>query len=161
MGFRIFSYLALLALSSVHAVPVDSVAQLQKRTDSSAIRIEDARCRIGFFTVKLSVGLLTQKEGALVGDYVINVPLLQSKSDFGHIILPIEKPLESFGQEGGVLIGEGYSRKNPGEIHKIVCTILPLDDKRIELNITTSQRTVHFTSSYAVIETGRKNQTLH
>ena len=161
MGFRVFSYLALLAITAIHAVPVDSVAQWQKRMDSSAIRIEDTSCRVGFFAVKLSVGLLTQKEGALVGDYVIDVPLLKSKSDHGHIILPIDKPLDSFGEDGGVLIGEGHSRKNPGEIHKIVCTILPLDDKRIELNITTSQRTVHFTSSYAVIETGRKNQTLN
>ena len=157
MTCRLFSFLWLFALSSLHAVPDSSIEPPQSRMDPMAIQIEDTSCRVGLFAVKLSVGLLTQKENTLVGEYVIDVPLFQSKSDHGHVILPIDKPLESFGEKGGVLIGEGHSRKNPGEVHKIVCKILPIDNKGIELAITTSRRTVHFSSSYAVIETGENN----
>ncbi|MGC6456668.1 MAG: hypothetical protein ACON39_03495 [Coraliomargaritaceae bacterium] len=157
MTRRVSSFLWLFALTSLQAVPDSSVERPQSRMDPMAIQIEDTSCRVGLFAVKLSVGLLTQKENTLVGEYVIDVPLFQSKSDHGQVILPIDKPLESFGEKGGVLIGEGHSRKNPGEVHKIVCKILPIDNKRIELAITTSQRTVHFSSSYAVIEAGKDN----
>lgn len=157
MTRRVTSFLLLFTLSSVHAVPDSSIEPPQSRMDPMAIQIEDTSCRVGLLSVTLSVGLLTQEENTLVGEYVIDVPLFQSKGDHGHVILPIDKPLESFDEKGGVLIGEGHSRKNPGEIHKIVCKILPIDNKRIELAITTSQRTVHFSSSYAVIEAGEDN----
>ena len=153
MTFRRLYFLGLLALAAVHAVqnspgegPVDQAGQL-------AFRIEDTHSRVGLFAVKLSVGLLTQKDGKLVGDYVMEVPLFESKGDHGHIVLPIEMPLERIGVEGGTLTGEGHSGKKPGEVHKIVCKILPLKDKGIELAITTPKRTVHFTSSYKLIET--------
>ena len=152
MTMRLFSCLGLLALVAAQAAHSISHKLPAGEIDQVAFRIEDAKCRVGLLAVKLSVGRLIQEDGVLVGDYVIDVPLFKSKGDHGRITLPIDMPLERISEEGGILTGEGHSEKNPGEIHKIVCTIRPLDDKRIKLAVTTSQRTIYFTSSYELIE---------
>lgn len=156
MKDRIIACLTCLLLTFSPASPILSVGNASDQIDRLSFRIADSQSRVGFFAVKLSVGLLTQEDGSLVGDYVIDIPLFTSKSDHGRIVLPIDIPLEQISTEGGRLTGKAYSEKKPGEVHQVVCTIHPLDNKGIQLAVTTSKRTVHFSSAYELLETELK-----
>jgi len=118
------------------------------------LQIEDTRTRIGFFSVKLSVGELREFEGNLVGSYTIIVPFFKSKNDNGEILLDIEgTSLEEIIRKGGRFTGIATSNKE-GEEDKsntVVCNISPLEDSIIHLKITTEDRTLKFKSRYSVL----------
>jgi hypothetical protein len=121
----------------------------------AVFRIEDAKSRVSIASVNLSVGDLSEVNGQLVGDYTIEVPLMQSKNDRGRIILPLSTSIAELGRTGGTLIGQSISHKENTSPNKIVCQVIPQKDQTILLAITTDQRTIKFTSRYKVI--GLKN----
>jgi len=152
MVFRGLFFLFLVyTINSPHAAGGSPVQTKEDRSGAWAFRIEDSKSSVGIFAVQLSVGLLTQDTGCLVGNYSIHIPLFPSKDDHGRITIPIDKQLSLIGESGGTLTGEARSNRAPGEIHKIVCKITPLHKGRIELAITTTQRTIEFKSFYEVI----------
>lgn len=120
--------------------------------NSLAFRIEDSKTRVGIASVKLSVSELKPIDGALIGYYTIEVPLMSSKNDTGRIVLPIDMSVDQLGKKGGVLTGIAYSKHDTNIRNKIVCEIRPQDDQAIRLAITTADRTLNFESKYTVIE---------
>ena len=142
--------------------PIDTAAYASVATPNAALlhswkecafKIEDAKCRVGIASVKLSVSQLTPKDGNLVATYSIQVPLSQSSNDTGLIVLPIDVTVDELGQKGGVLRGMAYSNKKGATPNAIVCEVRPLTDKGIRLEITTDKRILNFKSSYTVINT--------
>lgn len=119
-------------------------------------RIEDARSFVGIASVYLTVSELKPEDGFLVGTYRIRVPLRASSNDHGKIMLPFDASVGDLGEQGGVLRGKAHSAASEGVINAIVCEILPAEDQTIKLAITTSKRTINFTSRYSVID-ARKN----
>ncbi|MEM8867480.1 MAG: hypothetical protein AAGC73_04355 [Verrucomicrobiota bacterium] len=146
---RLFTVLSLcfVFISPASAEAIESEEWLGK-----AFTIEDSRCYVGIAKVVLSVSELTQEDGYLVGDYVLDVPMVKSKSDHGRIKLPVEETFEELKKNGGVLKGNAYSGVVEGKINKVVCEIVPEENQAIRLAITTDHRTINFISRYTIIE---------
>ena len=120
--------------------------------DGSVFRIEDAKSRVSFASVKLSVSDLKPEDGNLVGKYTIEVPLMKSKGDHGKIILPLDINMDNLDVTGGTLRGEAISFKENKNPNSIVCRIFPGEGRSIELDITTDDRTIQFESRYTIVE---------
>ncbi len=118
--------------------------------EAATFTIEDSRAYVGIAAVKLTVGVLRQEDGNLVGDYTIRVPMMTSKNDTGRIVLPVNVSLEELGRKGGVLRGTAYSDDPEAAPLGIVCEIRPHDDSAVLLAITTPDRTLNFESRFRV-----------
>jgi hypothetical protein len=123
--------------------------------ENLVFQIEDAKCRVGIASVKLSVSELKPEGGYLVGEYSIVIPLMKSKNDRGRILLPLDSTVGELGENGGVLRGQAISYKEGKTPNRIVCEILPQKDQTILLAITTEDRTINFESRYSVAESTR------
>ncbi|MGC1480423.1 MAG: hypothetical protein WA771_07960 [Chthoniobacterales bacterium] len=139
--------LSALAGRTAHAAP-DAI---------SAVEVADTSTRVQVAKVSLSVGTMTARDGNLVGTYSITVPLMESKSETGQIVLPLTKNLASYVQDGGSLTGTGVSAKDSEDGNrKIEARFSPVDPAtnqgRINLQIQTSQRTLEFDSTYRIAE---------
>jgi hypothetical protein len=120
--------------------------------DGSVFRIEDAKSRVSIASILLSVSDLKPKEGNLVGEYTIEVPLMKSKNDKGIIVLPLDITMKELGANGGTLRGEAISYKEGTTPNLIVCQVIPAKDQKILLEITTDDRTLEFKSRYTIVE---------
>jgi hypothetical protein len=140
--------------TAIYASVATSNVALLNSWKKFAFKIEDAKCRVGIASVKLSVSELTHRDGNLVATYAIQVPLSKSSNDTGLIVLPIDVTVDELSKKGGVLRGTAYSNKQGAKPNAIVCEVRPLTDKGIRLEITTDKRTLNFESSYTVINTG-------
>ncbi len=120
-----------------------------------AFEIEDAKSYVGIAAVKLSVSKLRPENGYLVGNYRIRIPLMRSKNDRGLIKLPLDATVADLAENGGILRGKAYSEDEDEPPNRIVCRIEPVNNRRILLAITTTKRTIEFTSQYSVVEVGR------
>lgn len=146
--FAVFLPFALAATSA----KITEVSETTKSWDGSVLRIEDSRSRVSLASVLLSVSDLTPEDGYLVGEYSIEVPLMQSKNDRGQIILPLDINMEALGRDGGTLRGQAISFKEDTKPNAIVCQILPDTEQSIHLDISTEDRTIHFRSRYTIVE---------
>jgi hypothetical protein len=147
-----FSHLILILLSvaSLQAFEM-TPANLAEGYENAVFRIDDSKSRVSIASVQLSVGDLTAVDGQLVGDYNIQVPLMQSKNDHGRIVLPLHMSLAELGKKGGTLTGQSISHKANTTPNKIVCQVIPQKDQAIRLAITTDNRTIQFTSRYQIV----------
>ncbi|NBB79687.1 MAG: hypothetical protein GVY36_09620 [Verrucomicrobia bacterium] len=118
----------------------------------TVFRIKDAKSRVSLASVKLSVSDLKPKDGNLVGEYTIEVPLMNSKNDHGKIVLPLDINMDNLDVTGGTLRGKAISYKDDTESNIIVCRIFPGEEQFIELDITTNDRTIQFESRYTIVE---------
>jgi hypothetical protein len=121
------------------------------------IAVADTECRVLIAQVNLKIGDLTlagDADPSLSGNYFIDVPIRQSKSESGSMSLPLERPIEEYLRDGGVLQGRGISFKNPEATRLITCQIVPdpelLREGTIHLSIDTGKRVMEFESTYAV-----------
>lgn len=121
--------------------------------DGSIFQIEDSKTRVSIASVKLSVSDLKPEGDKLVGEYTIKVPLMESKNDQGKIVLPLDRTMQEIENEGGILRGQAISYKVDKTPKAIVCEILPEQDQKILLQITTLDRILKFESKYSIIET--------
>lgn len=128
--------------------PTETIASWQ----GTVFRIEDAKSRVSFASVKLSVSDLKPEGDNLVGEYTIEVPLMRSKGDHGKIILPLDISMDNLDLKGGTLRGEAISFKENKTPSAIVCRIYPGEGRSIELDITTDDRTIQFESRYTIVE---------
>lgn len=145
---------ASLALTEAQVEAAEAIKVVERIAswEDTIFRIDDAKSRVSFAAVKLSVSDLKPKDGNLVGEYTIRVPLMESKNDHGKIVLPLDISMDELDAAGGTLRGEAISHKGSKEANTIVCRIYPGEDQMIELDITTSKRTVHFESRYKIVE---------
>lgn len=155
---RLFCLFTCLTLS-LSAVPqtkdkVDApkAAETLDTWDGSFFRIEDTKTRVSIASVKLSVGDLKPEGKTLVGEYTINVPLMQSKNDKGKIVLPLDVTIQEIGDQGGILHGQAISYKDGTTPNIIVCEILPDQGRKVLLEITTDDRTLQFKSKYSIVK---------
>lgn len=147
-----FSHLILILLSVAFLQASEMApANMAEGYENAVFRIEDSKSRVSIASVKLSVGDLTAVDGQLVGDYDIQVPLMQSKNDHGRIVLPLHMSLAELGKKGGTLTGQSISQKENTTPNKIVCQVIPQKDQTILLAITTDDRTIKFTSRYQIV----------
>jgi len=123
--------------------------------DGSVFRIEDTKTRVSVASVKLSVSDLKPEDGNLVGEYTIQVPLMQSKNDKGKIVLPLDASMDELSAKGGILRGQAISYKEGTTPNAIVCEIIPDDNQMILLDITTDDRTLQFESRYSIVDTSK------
>lgn len=149
---RLFLFPYALLLLAMASPLVSSAIKASESWGESVFRINDAKTRVSIASVKLSVSDLKREEGNLVGEYTIVVPLMTSKNDKGKIVLPLDRDMHVIGAEGGVLKGQAISYKDGTTPNLIVCQILPAEGQKILLDITTDDRTLHFKSSYSIIE---------
>ena len=137
----------------VPALLVD--AKASDTWDGSIFQIEDSKTRVSIASVKLTVSDLKPEGGSLVGEYTIKVPLMESKNDQGKIVLPLDRSMQEIENEGGILRGQAVSYKVDKTPKPIVCEILPKQDQKILLKITTLDRILKFESKYSIIETSK------
>ena len=78
---------------------------------------------------------------------------MESKNDQGKIVLPLDRTMQEIENEGGILRGQAISYKVDKTPKAIVCEILPEQDQKILLQITTLDRILKFESKYSIIET--------
>lgn len=132
-----------------------SSAQLAQHAtwNGSVFRIEDAKTRVSLASVQLSVSDLKPEDGNLVGEYTIQVPLMQSKNDKGKIVLPLDFSMDELGSKGGTLRGQALSYKEGKTPNLIICEIIPAKDQAVRLDITTNDRTLQFKSRYSIVDT--------
>ena len=161
---RILSLICSLLIAALGVTPVQiGASEIHSTSELSgweglAFKIEDTKCRVGIASVKLSVSQLTPKNGNLVGEYTIEVPLMQSKNDKGRIVLPLnDTTIGELGENGGVLKGKAISYKDGTTPNHIRCEVLPLKNKSILLAITTHDRTLEFKSNYAISEASKES----
>ncbi|WP_269524087.1 hypothetical protein [Coraliomargarita parva] len=149
-----FYLLVLATLCSLAAGAGKQLAETKQlpEWDELAFNIEDSKSRVGIAPIYLSVSRLTPESGNLVGTYSIEVPIMNSKNDFGKIVLPLDVTVAELGKNGGVLRGNAYSEKKDKPPNKIVCRILPHNNQQILLAITTADRTLNFESRYTIIK---------
>lgn len=138
--------------AQVHSSEAVKVIERIASWDDTIFRIDDAKSRVSLASVKLSVSDLEPKDGNLVGEYTIQVPIMESRNDHGKIILPLDISMKELEVNGGTLRGEAISHKKSNETNTIVCRIYPGEDQMIELDITTSKHTVNFESRYKIVE---------
>ncbi len=148
----IMASLILVPLSAEEALPTVQTAE-QESWSGSVFRIQDTKTRVSIASVKLSVSDLKPEDGNLVGEYTIQVPLMQSKNDKGKIVLPLELSMDELGAHGGTLHGLAISYKEGTTPNAIICEIIPSKNQRVLLDITTDDRTLSFTSRYSIVET--------
>jgi hypothetical protein len=130
----------------------DQFTQHQTWNDS-VFRIEDTKTRVSLASVMLSVSDLKLEDGNLVGEYTIEVPLMQSKNDKGKIVLALDLGMDELGAKGGILRGLAISYKEGTTPNAIVCEIIPAKDQLVRLDITTDDRTLFFKSRYSIVDT--------
>lgn len=143
---------ALFLLASGHILTATETSH-SASWDGSVFRITDSKTRVSIASVKLSVSDLKPEGGNLVGEYSINVPMMKSKNDKGKIVLPLDRSMQDIGANGGVLRGQAISYKEGKTPNAIVCKILPEEDRKILLDITTDDRKLKFKSRYSIVET--------
>ncbi|MGJ8652076.1 MAG: hypothetical protein ACSHX8_02270 [Opitutaceae bacterium] len=142
-----------LTAHTIRATEINNTQDLVE-WENLAFEIEDTKCRVGIASVKLSVTTLKSKDGNLVGEYSIVVPLMSSQNDKGRIVLPLNNStVGDLGEKGGILKGQAISYKEGTTPNSIRCEVLPLDNKTILLAIKTDKRTLEFKSSYTVSDT--------
>jgi hypothetical protein len=139
-------------LSAEETFSSAQLAQHQTWT-GSVFRIEDTKTRVSLASVKLSVSDLKPEDGNLVGEYSIQVPLMQSKNDKGKIVLPLDFSMDELGARGGTLRGLAISYKEGTTPNSIICEIIPAKDQQVRLDITTDDRTLQFKSRYSIVNT--------
>jgi len=122
--------------------------------EAYTFQIEDSKTRVNLASVKLTVSKLVPIDGYLVGRYQIDVPLMSSKNDRGRIVLPLDMTVAKLRKAGGVLVGKAYSEVGTRKVNQIVCEISAFEKKAIKLEITTSERTLHFDSKYTMSKAG-------
>lgn len=139
--------------------PVESIEVSTTRSTlgTVAIKIDDSRCFVGVAAVKLIVSELKPTDGNLVATYAIEVPLRKSSNDAGIIVLPIDDlSIAELSTSGGVLIGTACSDKKGATPNKVICQVLPQENKGILLEITTDTRVLNFVSRFKVIDVKSK-----
>lgn len=139
------------ALSAGKVSSQQSIESLET-WEGAVFRIEDTKSRVSIASVKLSVSDLKPEDGNLVGEYTIKIPLMSSKNDHGKIVLPLSLSMEELGAKGGVLRGQAISYKEGTTPNAIVCEIIPNNDHKISLEITTDDRTIAFKSRYSIVK---------
>lgn len=149
---RLFCILSALLFLAGGRPLLASETAASKSWGDSVFRINDAKTRVSIASVKLSVSDLKPEDGNLVGEYTIEVPLMKSKNDKGKIVLPLDRDMHDIGAKGGVLKGQAISYKEGTTPNLIVCEILPQEDQKILLDITTDDRTLQFKSRYSIVE---------
>lgn len=149
---RLFHTLLALSLLASGLLATDTISPESETWDGSVFRITDSKTRVSLASVELSVSDLKPEGGNLIGEYSINVPLMKSKNDKGKIVLPLDRSMHDIGAEGGVLKGQAISYKEGKTPNLIICQILPHDDQKILLDITTDDRTLKFKSRYSIVE---------
>jgi len=151
---RFFCFVAaLFLLASGQVLTASETTDTGSTWDGSVFRITDTKTRVSLASVLLSVSDLKPENGNLVGEYTIDVPLMKSKNDKGKIVLPLNRSMHDIGAKGGILKGEAISYKEGKTPNLIVCKIIPKDDQRVLLDITTDDRTLKFKSKYTIVKT--------
>ncbi len=150
---RLFCLLTAMALACLGTPAWASEPDASETWGDSVFRINDAKTRVSLASVQLSVSDLKPEDGNLVGEYTIVVPLMKSKNDKGKIVLPLDRCMHDIGADGGVLTGKAISYKEGTTPNLIVCEIIPDQDQKILLDITTDDRTLQFKSRYSIVET--------
>jgi hypothetical protein len=150
----ISTIMASFTLIPLSAEEMFSPAQIAEHATwtGSVFRIEDTKTRVSIASVKLSVSDLKPEDGNLVGEYTILVPLMQSKNDKGKIVLPLEFSMDELGSKGGTLRGQAISYKEGTTPNLIICEIIPDENQKIRLDITTDDRTLQFKSRYSIVD---------
>ena len=147
--YRLLTSLCLLTMSTLFAT---SASMESASWEGSVFRINDAKTRVSIASVRLSVSDLKPIDGKLIGEYTIEVPMMKSKNDKGKIVLSLDSSMQAIGADGGALRGQAISYKEGKTPNQIVCKILPQEDRKILLDITTDDRTLKFQSRYSIVE---------
>lgn len=150
---RLFLFITALLLLASGQLLTATETKDSSTWDGSVFRISDTKTRVKLASVQLSVSDLKPEDGNLVGEYSINVPLMKSKNDKGKIVLPLDRNMHDIGADGGVLRGLAISYKDGKTPNPIVCRILPKEDQKILLDITTDDRKLKFKSRYSIVKT--------
>jgi hypothetical protein len=145
-------FFSIAASAGEASAQVRLTAEERATWDGSVFRIEDAKSRVSIASIKLSVSDLKPEGDNLVGEYTIEVPLLQSKNDRGKIVLPLNLSMVELGANGGVLHGQAISYQGGKTPNLIICEVLPKKGQKILLEITTDDRTLEFTSRYSIVK---------
>ncbi|HBR92598.1 MAG TPA: hypothetical protein DEA90_00355 [Opitutae bacterium] len=147
----VMASITLIPLAAEEAISPTQITE-QESWNGSVFRIEDTKTRVSIASVNLSVSDLKPEDGNLVGEYTIQVPLMQSKNDKGKIVLPLEFSMDELGAKGGTLRGQAISYKEGTTPNLIICEIIPKKNQRVLLDITTDDRTLSFKSRYSIVE---------
>lgn len=141
-------------VSTSEAVPGPEL----KAAPSFYVRVGDTGTRVLIAEVRLSIGDLVLDDAeapALTGTYSIEVPLRSSKNETGGMVLPLDKSLKTYFEEGGTLRGRGISYKRPGAKRTITCEVFPNEANprvgRLHLEIETENRVMQFDTTYEVV----------
>lgn len=131
---------------------------LEAVPEGPRIDVADSSTRVLIAKVHLNVGRLRLEEGALVGNYALDVPLVPKKSEGGTLRLGFDTSLEKLLREGGELRGTGHSFKENKPVRKIIATIYPPENEvpkgRLDLEIDVGERVIEFETRYHVRHPG-------
>lgn len=118
------------------------------------LEVDDTNTWVSIAKVHLSIDDLRITQDGVVGDYSLRVPLKKSKNEEGALRLMLEKPLDEYVAEGGVMKGHGKAVGKEGQ-RLIVATIVPDKEDRIrgtiDLSIETDDRVLSFQSTYRIV----------
>jgi hypothetical protein len=121
--------------------------------------VSDAQTQVLLAGVFLTIGELTWKDSALVGDYDIRVPLRPSKGDRGSMRLPYAGDLDALMRDGGLLEGTGISVNEEAPKRIIQCKVVPTSEcggwGRLELVIDAGKRILEFSTDYRLVLGGK------
>jgi hypothetical protein len=131
---------------------------LEAVPEGPRIDVADSSTRVLIAKVHLNVGSLRLEEGALVGNYALDVPLVPKKSEGGTLSLRFDTSIDLLLREGGKLRGTGHSFKEDKPPRTIIATIHPPENEapkgRLDLEIDVGERVIEFETSYHVRQPG-------
>lgn len=127
--------------------------EVAAESSPGSILVDRCQTRVGIARVYLSVPRLDLDRSELRGIYHLEVPLMQSKSETGDIVLHTgELPSEVLLRKGGRLSGKGYSRKPNMPARQIEARVIPFPDRSgqglLQLTIDTGGRILRFETTY-------------